>query len=54
MFGKELLVLTEGRKEAGKFEFVFDNNLYQLKPGTYFFGLQANDQTLKRKMVLAQ
>lgn len=54
IFGHELALLEGGRKEAGKYEMIFDNRLYHLAPGAYYLILQTQDQLSRRKMVLTK
>jgi hypothetical protein len=52
--GSEIKVLMNNQKmEAGKHEFIFNNDEYNLTPGIYFLELKSENLIINRKMIVA-
>lgn len=54
VFGRKVATLIDEGRGAGKYVETFDNNLYHLKPGAYFFTLKSGNQVQKQKMLLLE
>jgi hypothetical protein len=54
VFGRKVATLINSQREAGKYVETFDNNLYHLKPGAYYFTLRSGNQVQKQKMLLLE
>lgn len=52
VMGKEIAVLVNDYKEAGRHEIKFSSDEYKLSSGIYFYTLQAGNQFYVKKMVL--
>lgn len=50
--GKKIKTLTEGLKQAGEYQFEF--NAGNLPTGVYWFGLQAGERVITRKMIVSE
>jgi hypothetical protein len=54
VFGRKVATLINSQRDAGKYVETFDNNLYHLKPGAYYFTLRSGNQVQKQKMLLLE
>lgn len=52
IFGRKVATLFNENRGRGKYVEAFDNNLYHLKPGAYYFTLRSGNQVQKQKMLL--
>lgn len=52
VLGKEVSVLVNGHKKAGKYEVIFNSSSNELAAGVYFYQLKTNGHTQTKRMVL--
>jgi hypothetical protein len=54
VFGREVATLFSEKRGLGKYVETFDNNVYHLKPGAYYFTLSSGNHVQKQKMLLLE